>query len=215
MFIKKITIFPTSFGTSSSFNFITKKGEIYLYLREDQGIGTITEAIISSLTRADVYKNLNAVWQESELLVDWLVTETALSDVIKKYDKTPFMPTLRGIRIKELAKLMEESDNFYKKLGLPINQKVFGINGKIPEINKKAVEGLSIRERELLKLLIIKAGSVTSFDEIGDTVFTSEDNFSLYAISKSIERLRNKLEANGISGSYIQTLRGKGYLLKN
>ena len=63
--------------------------------------------------------------------------------------------------------------------------------------------------------LIRNSNTVTEIDDIGSVIFKSEDNFSLYAISKTIQRLRDKLEANGISGSYIQTLRGKGYLLKN
>jgi DNA-binding response OmpR family regulator len=63
--------------------------------------------------------------------------------------------------------------------------------------------------------LIENSNSFVSFDAIADNFSDSDENFSLYAISKTIQRLRNKLETNGISGSYIQTLRGQGYLLKN
>ena len=213
--IRKITIYPTVFGTGTSFNWGDKSGEILMYLRTDQGVADITEAIITSLTRRDIYKNLDGIWQESEIITDWLVSQSSISDVIKKYDKTPFLPTIKGVRIKQQARLLQESDNFYKKLGFPINQKIFGLNGLTPEINKKPLMNLSETEKAILKLLIEKAGGVASFDEIGAELFEAEDAFSLYAISKTIERLRNKLEANGISGSYIQTLRGKGYLLKN
>ena len=77
------------------------------------------------------------------------------------------------------------------------------------------MENLSPTEKIILRLLIQKAGGVVTFDEFGNELFGDENDFSLYAISKNIERLRNKLEANGISGSYIQTLRSKGYVLKN
>ena len=213
--IKKIIIYPTAFGTSTSFNLINKKGQIILYLRQDQGVATIIEAILSSLTRTDVYDNLDGMWQESEIIVDWLITQSSLAKVIEKYDKTLFLPTMKGVRVKQQAKLLEESDNFYRKLGIPVNQKVFGLNGLTPEVNKKPLENLSPTEKIILRLLIQKAGGVVTFDEFGNELFKDENDFSLYAISKNIERIRNKLEANGISGSYIQTLRGKGYVLKN
>lgn len=213
--VKRITIYPTSFGTGASFNRIGKNGQVFIYLRMDQGVGSIIESVLTSLTREDVYQKLNGMWQESEIIVDWLVTESSLSRFLDAEDKAAFLPTMKGIRGKQQAKLMEESDNFYRKLGLPVNQKVFGLNGLTPEANKKPLENLSATEKVILRLLIQKAGGVVTFDEFGNELFSNESDYSLYAISKNIERLRNKLEANGISGSYIQTLRGKGYLLKN
>lgn len=214
--IKNLTIYPTSFGTSSSFNYITKKGEIALYIRSDSGIHTITEALVTSLTRAEIYKDLGGVWQESEIITDWLITKSSLAEVLKKYEKQElYIPTLKGTRLKQQAKLLVESENFYKKLGLPTTKNVFGLNGKTPEIYKRPIENLSAKEKTILRLLILKMDSTVTVDEIGENIFQTTDNFSLYAISKTIERLRRKLELNGISGSYIQTLRGKGYLLKN
>lgn len=213
--IKKIIIYPTKFGTSCSFNRINKKGEIIIYLREDQGIATLVEAIITSLTRQDIYQDLDGIWQESEIITDWLITQSSLSEIIAKYDKGPFLPTLKGVRIKQQAKLIEESDEFYKKLGLPTAKNIFGLNGLVPEIDKKPLENLSPTEKIILRLLIQKAGGVVKFDEFANEIFKNDESYSLYAISKNIERLRNKLEQNGISGSYIQTLRGKGYVLKN
>ena len=214
--IKKITIFPTAFGTSSSFNWIDKKGEIIIYLREDQRIYAITESIITSLTRSDIYEKLEGLWQESEIITDYLVAETSIAKVLQKYEKAKnYIPTLKGVRIKQQAKLLAESDEFYNKLGIPNFNKPFSLNGLTPEINKSPVENLSIKERLILKKLIEKANIVVTFDELADEVFNNENDFSLYAIAKTMQRLRDKLEANGISGSYIQTLRGKGYVLKN
>lgn len=214
--INKITIFPTSFGTSSSFNWINKKGEIIIYLREGQGIHAICEAIITSLNRSDIYNKLEGLWQESEIITDYLVTETSIAKVLQKYEKAiNYIPTLKGVRIKQQAKLLAESDEFYKKLGIPNFNKPFSLNGLIPEINKTPIENLNIKERLILKKLIEKANIVVTFDELADEVFNNENDFSLYAIAKTMQRLRDKLEANGISGSYIQTLRGKGYVLKN
>lgn len=214
--ITKITIYPTLFGTSCSFNGINKKGEIFIYLRDDQGIPTITEAIITSLTRADIYENLEGLWQESEIITDYLVTETSIANVLQKYEQSEnYIPTIKAVRIKEQAKLLSESEEFYKKLGIPNFTKPFGYNGLIPELFGKPVANLTETEKKVLLILIKNSNTVTPIDDIGSVMFKSEDNFSLYAISKTVQRLRDKLEKNGISGSYIQTLRGKGYLLKN
>jgi hypothetical protein len=214
--IKKIVIYPTAFGTNCSFSWIDQKGSILIYLREDQGIHAITEAIITSLTRVDIYEKLEGLWQESEIITDYLVTETSIAKVLQKYEKAEnYIPTLKGVRIKEQAKLLAESDEFYKKLGIPNFDKPFGYNGLIPELFGKPVANLTETEKKVLLSLIKNSNTVTEVDDIGSMMFKSEDNFSLYAISKTIQRLRNKLEENGISGSYIQTLRGKGYVLKN
>jgi hypothetical protein len=215
--IKSIKIFPTSYGTTSSFSFTpTGKGEMFIYLRQDQGIYAITEAILTCLTKKDVYEELSGEWSESELLVDWLLLKSPISKVLERYEpETNFVSTLRAIRAKQNARLIKESDDFYNKLGLHINKSFFNIKGKSPIINQRAAENLTQAESLILKLLIEKANSVVKTDDIANLMFKAEDDFSLYAISKQIERLRNKLEANGVSGSYIQTLRGQGYLLKN
>jgi len=214
--IKEIIIHPTIFGTSCSFGFITKDGKIEMYLREGLGIQTITEAVVTSLTRFDVYKNLGGLWQESELLTDWLVTHSSIAVVLKKYDhRSNFVSTLKGIRTKQQARLLKESDEFYKKLGLSGKEKVFEAKNGVVTTYGKPFENLTAKETEILKLLVKNQNKVVTTDDLADSVFASYDDFSLYAISKTIERLRNKFEANGISGSYIQTLRGQGFILKN
>lgn len=214
--IKKIVIYPTVFGTGSSFNLIGKDGVIRVYLRSDKGIATIAEAVVTALTRADVYNDLDGIWQESEMITDWLITKSSLSKVIKRYDKSfSYQPTIKGTRAKQQAKLLAQSEAFYKKLGVPLTNRPFGCNGLMPELFGKPVQNLTVNERKVLLDLIKNSNNVTGLDEIGNMIFENESKFSLYAITKLIQRLRSKLEANGISGSYIQTLRGRGYLLKN
>lgn len=205
--IKKIIIYPTVFGTNCSFNWKNDFGEIIIYLREDQGIHAIVEAIITSLTREDIFNKLDGVWAESEIITDYLVTQTSIATVLQKYEKAEaYLPTLKGIRGKEQVKLMQESVEFYKKLGISIDKRDFKLND---------FNNLTETEKNLLSILIKNENQVVDVDKIGEGIFKNEDDFSLYAISKTVQRLRDKFEANGISGSYIQTLRGKGYLLKN
>lgn len=214
--IKKIIIHPTSFGTSSSFNFINQQGVIIIYLREDQGVHAIVESILTSLTRADIYSKLDGLWAESEIITDFLLTQTSLATVLQKYESlSAYTPTLKGTRVKEQAKILQESENFYKKLGIPSFDKPFSCVNDSPRVFDKPIENITNSEKNLMTTLISNQNQVVDFDTLGTAMFKSEDDFSLYAISKTIQRLRDKLEASGISGSYIQTLRGKGYLLKN
>jgi len=204
--IRLITINPTLFGTSASFNFITDLGEIVINLREDQGIHTIVEAIITSLTRKDIYEKLDGLWSESEIITDYLVTQSSIATVLQKFESVKkYLPTITGVRSKELVKLMQESEIFYNKLGIPIAGKQF----KLADF-----KNLTETEEKLLEILIKNVNKIVDMDAIGEAIFGNEDDFSLYSISKTVQRLRDKFEANGISGSYIQTLRGKGYLLK-
>lgn len=214
--LKKIKIYPTKTGTGCSFTLSANEGYMYMYLRDDQGIHAITESIITSLTRNDIYKNLDGTWQESEIITDFLVTQTKLAKVLQKYEgKEKYIPTIKGTRVKDVGNLQKLSDEYYKKLNVPNFNSPFTLNGLTPEVNKKPILNLTPKEKQVMYLLIRNSNNITSFDQISDIIFNSYDNFSLFAMAKFIQRLREKLEKNGVSGSFIQTIRSKGYLLKN
>ncbi|EKD62494.1 MAG: hypothetical protein ACD_52C00144G0002 [uncultured bacterium] len=64
--------------------------------------------------------------------------------------------------------------------------------------------------------MINKRNQLITVDEVANILFKDDENaFSLQAIAKAIQRLRDKLEENGVSGSFIQTRRGQGYILVN
>ncbi len=206
--VSRIEIWPTAFGTGCSFNRHKQPGDpVIMWLREDQNIGSVVEAVLTSLTRQDVYDQLGGLWQESEIIVDWLLAFSPLADVIKKIDpdwkKTL---TIKSTRTKQSATLMQKSDKFLHSVGAP----AVGIDA----IRQIPSSTFSSRERELLDLLIAKSPNFATMDEIGDILFrNNEEAYSLAAIAKAMQRLRDHLEQTGISGSYIQTKRGEGYLL--
>ena len=189
---------------------------IEMYLRDDQDIWAITEAILTAITRREVYDNLSGLWSESELLVDWLLTRSALTPVLKNSNlsQLSFQPS-NTLRMKQSANLMKISEDYYRQLGVPVLDKVFGINDDAPTISGKTVENLTPREIQILKLLIENNNNVVEIDKLSDIIFNEGEEFSLWAIAKVVQRLRDKLEQNGVSGSFIQTLRGQGYALKN
>lgn len=215
--ITHITIYPTLYGTVTSFNLPTTfPTQINLYLRVEQSIFTICEAILTALTRHDVYTEFNGTWSESELLVDWLVLKSPLSTILKKFQpSTLYQPTIKYTRVKQNAKNWELSEKFYRKVGLPKLATLITLHENEPLIHGKPFPQLTSREKQLLALFIKNGPQISSFDSVAEVLFSNKEEFSLYAISKAIERLRNKLENQGISGGYIQTLRGQGYILKN
>lgn len=213
--IKKIIIYPTKTGTVCSFDW-TDDGTYIIFLRDDQNIHKIVEALVTSLTREDIYEKLSGLWHESEIISDFLITQTKIAKVLRKYEPTDlYSTTVKGIRTKEVGSLLQISEGYYNTLGIPNFDKPFSLNGLTPEINKKPILNLTNNEKQIMYLLIKNSNNTISFDQISDIIFSSEEKFSLFALSKFVQRLREKLEMNGISGSFIQTLRSKGYLLKN
>ena len=213
--IKRIIINPTKTGTVCSFDW-TNDGTYIIFLRDDQNIHKITEALVTSLTREDIYEKLSGLWQESEIISDFLVTQTKIAEVLKKYELVDkYSPTVKGVRTKDVGNLLQISSDYCKALNIPNFDKPFSLNGLTPEINKKPILNLTNNEKHVMYLLIKNSNSTVSSDQISDIIFADEEKFSLFALAKFIQRLREKLEKNGISGSFIQTLRGKGYLLKN
>lgn len=214
--VSQIVIHPTNFGTTCSFSVADSfPAPVEMYLRIDQDIYAITEAILSAITRREVYQELDGVWSESELLVDWLVMKSSLSPILLKYQpKSTFIPTVKYTRMKQSAQLMKESQDFYRRLGVPMFQNIFEIKDGQPTIAGRKMENVSARELEILAIMIKKNNTLVSIDELADLLFATDEEFSLMAIAKTIQRLRDKLEQNGVSGSFIQTLRGQGYVLK-
>jgi DNA-binding winged helix-turn-helix (wHTH) protein len=59
----------------------------------------------------------------------------------------------------------------------------------------------------------LKNGEVVSHDEIAKALWggKAEEKFSLWAITKLVQKIRAKLMSLGISSNLIYTVYGKGY----
>lgn len=204
--IKKLEIWPTNFGTARSSNKVVGRGVIQIWLREMR-ISSLAKAVIIALTRQDVYEGLRGTWQESQAVVDWIMGYSSLGEIISQIEPDGLgASTLSKSRSMQSAKLIEESNRFLTKIGAPIVD--FGL------VRNMDTSVLTEKERLIWDLLISKAPGLVSMDEIGDALSGGRiEEFSLYAVNKMIQRLRDKMEAAGISGSFIQTKRGGGYLM--
>ena len=74
---------------------------------------------------------------------------------------------------------------------------------------------LSLKEHKVFTQLIKHKREIVCFDKIGKVIWGGEfyDKFSIFAITKLIERLRKKIKKIGISSEIIQTVRKRGYVL--
>jgi hypothetical protein len=207
--IKDILIYPTSIGSITSFNYLDGPGTVHMWLRSDAGISNIVEALITAITRNEIYRELNFNWNESEAVTDWILAFSPISTLLKEIDpgfSRSF--TLKSTRNTQRASLTKFSQEFLIKIGAPFID--------ISSVRKINLANFTAREKQIFELLINRSPGIVTNDEISEIILPkNEDNFSLYAVSKSIQRLRDRLEQNGISGSFIQTKRGEGYLLAN
>lgn len=120
-----IIIAPTVSGAGASFD-VAKKfpTTVKIYLREDATLSTLVWSIISDITRHEVYADLEGTWEESQILADWLISHSTISEVLAQYEpKEQLTISLKHLRDKQSKLAVLESQEFYKKLGLSINTK--------------------------------------------------------------------------------------------
>ncbi len=213
--INSLTIYPTLFGSNVSF-FIPKRfpSQIRLYLREDTDLYGLLEGVLSALTRHQLMTQLDASWEETELVVDWLLNYSSINRTLRQcQNRTHFSPTMKVIRFQQRGQLLKLSENFYRKLGLTMHSTGFRVDqGKIYYGNRMVI-GLSEREGRVMTKLIELHGKVLSFDGFADLVFSREEEFSMYVLAKMIQGLREKLEMNQVPSRLLQNVRKSGYCL--
>jgi DNA-binding winged helix-turn-helix (wHTH) protein len=209
--IKTIEIVPTLYGSICTAYPSKNKSSIIIYIRKDGSVANIVEAILTYyLQFSESGKKSVYSWEEKEAIIDFILTETKLSNAYKSYSAT-----LKAIRQKQQQKLSKDSNNYLKKLGMIENQVIEIKNGNI-HINNKDVSGaFTVNEKKILTVLINNKGKTVSFDSIADIIWGEEsfDNFSPFAITKCFQRIRAKIRKLGIQPEIIQTKKSEGYVL--
>jgi hypothetical protein len=209
-----VEIYLSQFGTRCTFKLAKENpAQVRVFLRRDSDLYELLFGILSSLTRINVFETLGGDWEESQLLVDWLLCSSSLGDELKRMG-IKHKPSLKQLQNAQNPDLKKESQKFLERLGTEQNSLEFSYNdGGQVHVGNKALKGLSKTERTILQKLIEKQGASITHDEIGNIISKDGNDFSLYAVSKTMERLRTKLEKNNIASTSIQTKRGEGYSL--
>lgn len=209
--VKILEIRSTIYGSiCSAYSFWLKdKSKIIIYLRSDADYSHIIEAMLidrlNKLSPAS-YRS----WEQLEAVQDFLISETVFASYFQNYQ-----PTITNLNQKQQGKLAKESKDYLRFLGFPMEEFFTIKNSKIYLKNKPLVNLFSPTEEDILTYLINHKNQVVSFDQIADIIWKdqSDEKFSLYAISKTVERLRKKIELAGVFPEIIQTVKKKGYLL--
>ena len=212
--VKNVTVSFTNWGSNGSFTEVEiNQGRLHIFLRNDANLWTFWELVLSSLTRINLTQNLNSTWSESEMVVDWLLTHSYYENLISKFTKTQYVPTVKGLRqIQTNIKIIKQSQKFLEKLGFGMTSSSdLKIHDGELYYFKKQIYGLNIKEIDVLNFLIINRR--VSYDQIGELIWESPENFSLQALAKYISRLRKTLLLNGVPKELIQTVNGWGYVV--
>lgn len=207
-----IQISPTQFGTCGSFNhpykedFLTNSDiNLVFYLRVGQPADQVKEYLASSLTRGFVNH------------LEWKCTE-AVSDFITEHilDSKTHVPTLD--RISKVNKTsLKKSLKFLRTYNLPTGKVLdyFENENKIILLGENITTKFTQYEFRTLRELILKKGTVATFDDLSNCLYKAEigEKFTFWGITKTIQRIRDKLELLGVPREQIVNVKGQGFKL--
>jgi len=205
--INSVEVRLTNFGTISSFSILDKpKDLLIIYIRKDADLSALASMIINAIVK---YKyHLTMSWEERMAVKDFLMLNTGLKSIFPKYQplfakKSKFNSNYRKI-----------SDSYLGSLKVTYKHKPLElINGELYIDGKKSLYIYSKKEIRILNKLIIE-DKLVSFDTLADCIWKGNDEYySLWAINKTMQRLRNKLVKEGLLKDCILTIRKQGYML--
>lgn len=185
------------------------RARVNICLRDDMGVTEIIEGFISSILLPDMRATLKYSWFQRESIIDFLLQRTKLARLAASYT-----PTLAATKKSaELEKHYICSINYLKKLGLSRSQGLsldenrLLLNGELPRSK------LSKYEASVLQRLLQTPDEPVNYFELGDLLWkNTPDQFSLWALSRHLFKIRNKLRLSGISPDSIKNIRGQGYM---
>lgn len=212
--IVSITVLLTPYGTAGSFHYLSKKsGKIELFIthRQTNPLSLLAKTLILSLFLIQNPRYAWEKWQEKQTIADFLLSKTKLASLfpdypldLKEQDKLP-------------TKYLLDSQKYLQKLGFG-EEKKFRLKNDQAFYGERGLERiLSSQENKILAALIAKKGETLTHDQIAQILWKEKaaEKFSLWAITKVIQKLRRKLQMAGINQNLILTLYSKGYALAN
>lgn len=198
--INSFTILLTDLGSSGAFSKLKLPNGKYDFIcthRIDMPVENLTQIIIQAIISATQpgYTDIGTIgWYQRNAIINFLSTYTPL----KKYS-LPLNYTVPNL------KLQKQNDQYLSQLGFPKNT----------DFQMEKLENdLSKQELNLFLCLKNKPGTLVSFDEAALAIWNSDvdEKFSLYALAKIVESLRDKIRKFGIKRQVIHTKRKQGYI---
>jgi hypothetical protein len=206
--IDQINIIVTNCGTISQFNAITKThSTLTIYLRTDANLNDLCQVIILSLIRHQLQNQEHRNWGEIQTVSDFILHHTTVGTNIFKS-----IPMMTALQQKQSTTLNHLSQKYLDHLGIP-QQNCWSTKNEQIYFQDKIISGLTLRQQNLLQLLINNYGQKVSLDDIAKILWPNDEDYSLWAMVKEIARIRKCLVNNNLPGSLIKSYRKIGYSL--
>lgn len=206
--IKKVNIYLTQSGPTTSFRLLRGSDTtIDIMARLDTPLDKILWSILTCLFRPKMQDKLGYSWLEIQATIDWLMEESILSSGIDLSS-----PVITQLRNPQLAKWKQASLKYQKKLGFS-GHNLWEKRGKHYHYGSLRISNLSPNEELLLEVLLANYGSTVSNAQIITSLWPKNNEITDWAVTKQIQRLRDKLKKSGITHPVIQAHRSQGYSL--
>lgn len=201
--IINIHVSPVYFGSLGSYEFCNDN--LYVYPRFDRSLSQIYALMVTGLVHAAIFPNKSPLSENEWSIKQKKSFEIYSSNIFKRvYGEVESLNII--LQTRKVGQLALDSYNYLAELGYPIKPYITNITN---------IKNLTSTETKVLTELYTHKPSIVTFDKIAEIMWECEadSNYSLYAISKLIERLNAKIRTSGIRQNIIHVERGKGYLL--
>ena len=206
-----VNITPSYFGSYGSFDqaFMQDKTLVIgIQPRLDQPKEVVAELIISSLIYLVTTQEKQFDWRDREAVSDFIMRHVlGYKDFITTLERTA----------KPRPDLLKKSLEFLRSVGLPTylpieyDEKL----NRILVMGKDASLEFGPYEFRVLRSLLLNLNQTLTYDQLSDLMHQvyPETRFSLWSVTKVVQRLRDKLEKFGFPRNTIQTVYGEGFKL--
>ncbi|NCT55333.1 winged helix-turn-helix transcriptional regulator [bacterium] len=210
-----IIVNPTNFGVGLSFTVLRNKSlqqkniDINIKIRNDVPLAYLIEGLASSVSRGLYEKDVNNIgWRETE----------SISDFLTKYvfEQEDCVPTLSVVS-KRKIKLLEQSLNYLISLNAPtgVPFKYVESTNTVMLFEDNITSDFTPYEFKALRALLKNRNKTITFDQISEQLYGEETDikFTIWGITKTIQRIRDKLQNYGLPRDIILNVKGQGFKL--
>lgn len=230
-----ITYFPfyNRSDTLGFIDYLAKKWNISLKQEQKAKIADLCGGFFWLVKQAVIYLKDNPKL-EWENLIRYEGIKIALEQFytsLLESERNVLGKTVLGEKIED--NLQKHSYNHLEKIGLLKNGRIMiplleaYLREFMPKMTVELINGhifinlvnvdhqFSKKEKKAFKVLIGKANSLVSRDDLAKAIWTinTEDNYSDWAVDRLIARLRLKIAGLGMPKEVVKTVRNKGYTL--
>ncbi len=203
-----IQVYSTAYGPYTTFGLAENPhSHVTIYVRQDSGIERLLWTILMCLFRPKMQYDLHYTWEEIEAVVDWLMSESTLAAGLKLTH-----PTIKTLRAEQIAPYRQESENYLASLGIT-HMYHLEKNGGEYRYGHVPIAGMTDQEQKLLDLLYTHRQQTVSYEDIAQSLWPEDEDWTLYAVVKAVERLRHAIRESGIATPLILAHRKLGYSL--